>query len=366
MINILGQKKKWRKITNMTFEQKTFNFTGVDNESNNRLIKDLEMGIALIEPTQNLGINIPSDLKESITALKERLNLYQGFLDYQDEIGHLPEYKPTAKLYLKNGGYLTVDITEEGHVDIDDLKVWVQGHFLDFEDYIKFDQFKVKRSDINYIAYDGIKVFDSADYKTNPLIAMIIYKDASGIPIDCFGSGDITVQEIVSQIKKGIKEGKNVEIGCSTIKVSDVWEVMDGETEARYLINSDNDPKQTPISEQTIPLMGDTELLDTLDMFLDGLTTVDTEEDLRLESTIDLLDVTISELRQRYNDKKADAQQLENIFNMFVDEYELHSLFNKFIEESKRAIEEDRMLKEEVFGDLDRFVKEFYEKGRRG
>jgi hypothetical protein len=67
----------------MTIKQniKVLNFNGVNHESNKQLINNLEFSIANIEPRGAYHINLPDDLVGNIASLKQRLELYQNFME---------------------------------------------------------------------------------------------------------------------------------------------------------------------------------------------------------------------------------------------------------------------------------------------
>ena len=198
-------------------EQKTFNFTNVNAESNAQLIKDLELSIAKIG-------HIPNELVNSISAIKQRLELYQGFKDYQKEVGYLPEYRPLAKVVLKNGCFVTIDFLEEGHVHIDDIVKCFENAFEECDTTIEFSSSCILTKDVDYILYEGKKVFDHIDQ--SPFIASIALKDGTVIPLDKLSSGNITFDDVVNVIKEGLKKDLvDVNFGGTLIPLDLVYEV---------------------------------------------------------------------------------------------------------------------------------------------
>ncbi|MGD6896080.1 hypothetical protein [Bacillus infantis] len=269
----------------MVIDQKTFNFTGVDKNSNERLIKDLEFAIALIEPKGAYGISIPGEVVDSIAAIKQRLELYQGFKDYQKEV--------------------SVETSPE-------------------------------------------------------LLGFIVFKDATMIPIDSDSSPDISnATEIVWEIENAIDQYAYV--GISKINVSNVWKVLTPDMQDEKVINEDNDPQLVPISEESIKKMDDNELIDTFGTLINWTSDKGSEE---MEGDASLLYDAFLELKSRYYDSQYDLQQVNNTFNTFIDEYELHHLFEKYIDELKELMSRNGEVKDS-FGDIDYFMKKYYESDRK-
>lgn len=132
----------------MTLEQKTFNFTGVSVESNKRLINNLEFSIAQITPNGYYHLNIPEQLVEDIAALKARLDLYQGFSDYQKEVGtypakdicELPEFDHTEE-EIEDMDYHKLEDITNSFIDALESKIGVEDRvYLN----ILFDQLDAK------------------------------------------------------------------------------------------------------------------------------------------------------------------------------------------------------------------------------
>jgi hypothetical protein len=122
----------------MTTEQKTFDFTGVNAESNAQLIKNLEFNIALIEPKGHYHIDIPNELLESIAAIKQRLELYQGIRDYNDELQYDDSPRLIAYIIFKDATVLPIDSESSPEVADAEEVVWtIKNAISDGETHVK-------------------------------------------------------------------------------------------------------------------------------------------------------------------------------------------------------------------------------------
>jgi hypothetical protein len=120
----------------MTIENKTFDFTGVNAESNAQLINELEFSIALITPKEGYHINIPNELVESIGKIKQRLNLYQDFMDVQKETKE--EFSPLIAFIInKDASVHVIDIESSGNVSTEDIIKEINDAIFEEEALIK-------------------------------------------------------------------------------------------------------------------------------------------------------------------------------------------------------------------------------------
>jgi hypothetical protein len=345
----------------MTINQniKALNFTGVNHESNERLIKNLEFSIANIEPRGAYHINLLDDLVKNIARVKHRLELYQNFMERSRESYSIPEYRPVAKVVLKNGGFVTVDIFREGNAYIDDITGSIIDAFKNFDEYVKFEECSILTKDIDYVLFEDKKVLNSADYRQSPLIAMIVMNDATAFPIDSVCSGEITTREIVDRINEGIATGKEfITIGGTKIFVNLIWYVRDDHTNEQFIINDDNDPEIPPISLDTIPKMHYKTLSDTIYNLIEYINNTDIEDEQ--ETLTMLLIGAIEELQQRYCDESYERERVENILNGFVMEHQLEDKFTIWLKVKKLEQDnpEDKYeVAKEIYGNIDEFMK---------
>jgi hypothetical protein len=123
---------------NMTNNQATkeLNFTGVNHESNKKLINELEFSIALITPKEGYHINIPNELVNSVAKIKQRLNLYQDFMDAKREPKE--EINPLIAFIInKDASVHVIDIESSGNVSTEDIIKEIKDAIFEEETLIK-------------------------------------------------------------------------------------------------------------------------------------------------------------------------------------------------------------------------------------
>ncbi|WP_404443507.1 hypothetical protein LG307_14905 [Sutcliffiella horikoshii] len=192
----------------------------------------------------------------------------------------------------------------------------------------------------------------------NELVAMITMKDASCQVIDVHSSGNITAEEVSNAIIFALNKGiDSVKIGCTSIKVDDVWQVTDGMNKKSVVINPANDPHLIPISSENMTKFSDNALRDSINILLELIDNED-DEDIRGEYTSVTYDA-VDELEERFLNARYEYERLDNILFSFMAENGLYQLFENHIEQLK-VLQNDPNDKyevaDELYGDLDEFM----------
>ncbi|MGG3925659.1 hypothetical protein ABET51_06630 [Metabacillus fastidiosus] len=117
----------------------TLDFTGVSHDSNKKLLDELTFNIAMIRPKEGYHVDIPEELAGSIEDIKQRLELYERYMQSEKEYPKLKPYKPLAMVILKDATVVMVDIFETGNSYTEDIVKEIKDAIDEGETHVQFD-----------------------------------------------------------------------------------------------------------------------------------------------------------------------------------------------------------------------------------
>ena len=348
-------------------EYRVFNFEGVNQESNNKLVDDIKFQISQIKPKGIYHLELPAGLNESIQAVADRLEFYQSWNEQCHRLEHLKPYKPIAYIHYFDGTIFPVDVHAEGHSHVEDILGHLQSDIEDEEEFTKLqDGTVIKLRKVEKVVNpENGKEFIINQNPNAPKVAWIVDNNWSSHPIEYEQDFD-SVESVAEYIKEAISAGKDTIENTAqdgkkySTDITKAWKVIDYDTQEFWIVNAANEAPDRP----TLKEMSSIQLRDWISTFSERVVFAIDEDDMteEVESDIQALDEAIDELDERYCEADFNSRRLDNVLTTFIQKYGLYEQFNEHIDQLKKDLNDPNdtfEIAKEMFGeDLGEFMKE--------